>query len=88
MSVAHALIIAEQLSIRGTARALGIRQSSLSRRIWALEEALGVSIFERHRRGGTVTNAGARFLKQAQDALVRFDEARPPEQQGVAQPGN
>jgi DNA-binding transcriptional LysR family regulator len=75
VSVAHALVVAEQLSIRGAARALGIRQSSLSRRVRALEDELGVSIFERHRRGVTVTNAGARFLQQAQDALVHLDQA-------------
>jgi len=75
VSVAHALVVAEHLSIRGAARTLGIRQSSLSRRVSALEEELGVSIFERHRRGVTVTNAGARFLQQAHDALVHLDQA-------------
>jgi DNA-binding transcriptional LysR family regulator len=74
-SVAHALVVAEHLSIRGAARALGIRQSSLSRRVRTLEDELGVSIFERHRRGVTVTDAGARFLRQAQDALVHLDQA-------------
>jgi DNA-binding transcriptional LysR family regulator len=72
VSVEHALMVAELGSIRAAARAPGIRQSSLSRRMRALEEELGVSIFERHRRGVTVTSAGARFLQQAQDALVRF----------------
>jgi DNA-binding transcriptional LysR family regulator len=75
VSVAHALVVAEHLSFRGAARALGMRQSSLSRRVRGLEDKLGVSIFERHRRGVTVTNAGARFLQQARDALVHLDEA-------------
>jgi DNA-binding transcriptional LysR family regulator len=75
VSVAHALFVADHQSIRGAARALGIRQSSLSRRVRALEDELGVSIFERHRRGVTVTNAGARFLQQAQDALLHLEQA-------------
>jgi DNA-binding transcriptional LysR family regulator len=32
-------------------------------------------IFERHRHGVTVTNAGARFLQQAHDALVHLEQA-------------
>jgi DNA-binding transcriptional LysR family regulator len=75
VSVEHALVVAELGSIRAAARALGIRQSSLSRRMRVLEDALGTPIFERHRRGVTLTNAGARFLQQAKDALARLDQA-------------
>jgi DNA-binding transcriptional LysR family regulator len=75
VSVAHALVVAEHLSIRGAARALGIRQSSLSRRVRVLEDALGMPIFERHPRGVAVTKAGGSFLRQAQDALVQLNQA-------------
>jgi len=75
VAVAQALVVAEYMSFRGAARTLGIRQSAVSRRVRALEDELGVSIFERHRRGVTVTNAGARFLRQARDALVHLDQA-------------
>src|ERR1700692_549235 len=75
VSVEHALVVADLGSIRGAARALGIRQSSLSRRMRALEDALGTSIFERHRRGVTLTNTGARFLQQANNAVVQLNQA-------------
>jgi DNA-binding transcriptional LysR family regulator len=72
VSVEYALVVAE---LGSAARALGIRQSSLSRRVRALEDALGTSIFERRRRGVTLTNAGARFLQQANNALLQLDQA-------------
>jgi Bacterial regulatory helix-turn-helix protein, lysR family len=75
VSVAQALIVAEYLSFRGAARALGIRQSAVSRRVRALEDELGVSLFERYHLGVRVTNAGARFLQQARDALQQLDHA-------------
>jgi DNA-binding transcriptional LysR family regulator len=75
VSVAHALVVAEHLSIRGAARALGLRQSALSRRVRALEDELGVSLFERHHAGVRVTNAGVRFLQRARDALDQLDQA-------------
>ena len=62
ISVAEALLVADHLSFRGAAAALGIRQSAVSRRVRALEDELGVSLFERHHTGVRVTNAGARFL--------------------------
>jgi DNA-binding transcriptional LysR family regulator len=54
---------------------LGIRQSAVSRRVRALEDVLGVSLFERHRTGVRITNAGARFLQQAREALAQLEEA-------------
>jgi DNA-binding transcriptional LysR family regulator len=75
VSVAQALVVAEYLSFRGAARALGIRQSAVSRRVRALEDELGVSLFERYHPGVRVTNAGARFLQQARDALQQLDHA-------------
>ena len=75
VSVTHALLVGEHLSFRRAASVLGIRQSAISRRVRALEDELGVSLFERHRSGVRVTNAGARFLQQARDALGQLDYA-------------
>jgi hypothetical protein len=57
ISVAHALVVGECLSFRGAAKVLGIRQSSVSRGVRALEDKLGVSLFERHPSGVRITNA-------------------------------
>ena len=75
VSIAQALVVAKYLSFRGAASALGIRQSAVSRRVRALEDELGVSLFERHRTGVRVTDAGARFLQQAREALAQLDHA-------------
>ena len=75
ISVAHALVVGECLSFRGAAKVLGIRQSSVSRGVRALEDKLGVSLFERHPSGVRITNAGARFLQQARDGLLQLDNA-------------
>ena len=47
----------------------------MSRHVRALEDHLGVSLFERDRTGVRVTNAGARFLQQAREALAQLDQA-------------
>lgn len=75
LSVTHALLVGESLSFRRAAKALGIRQSAVSRRVRALEDELGVSLFERHRAGVRVTNAGARFLAEARQALEQLNQA-------------
>jgi DNA-binding transcriptional LysR family regulator len=75
VSIAHALAVAEHLNFRGAAKVLGIRQSVLSRRVRALEDELGVALFERNPAGVRVTNAGARFFQQAGDALDQLDQA-------------
>jgi DNA-binding transcriptional LysR family regulator len=74
-SVTHALLVAEHLSFRQAACAQGVRQSAVSRRIRALEDALGVSLFERHHGGVRVTPAGASFIDRARHALSQLDDA-------------
>lgn len=54
-SLCQALAVAEYLSFRQAALALGVTQSSVSARIKALEEDLGVLLFERNTRGVRLT---------------------------------
>ena len=44
------------------AKFLGVQQSTVSRRVRALEDVRGVSLFEGHRTGVRVTNAEARYF--------------------------
>ncbi|MHB8887093.1 MAG: LysR family transcriptional regulator [Methylovirgula sp.] len=75
ISISHALLVAEHLSFSRAALVLGIRQSAVSRRIQALEDKLGVSLFERHRGGVRLTVAGRRFLDKARSAISDLDHA-------------
>jgi DNA-binding transcriptional LysR family regulator len=75
ISIAQALLVAEHLSIRRAAGVLGVRQSAVSRRIRSLEDALGVSLFERYHGGVRITGAGARFFDRARFALLQLDHA-------------
>jgi DNA-binding transcriptional LysR family regulator len=75
VSVAQAIAVAKHLSFRAAARALGIRPSAVSRRVRALEDALGVSLFERHLRGVSVTNAGVRFFQEARQGFAHLEQA-------------
>jgi len=47
VSASHALVVAEHLSFSRAAQVLRVRQSVVSRRVRALEDVLGVSLFER-----------------------------------------
>jgi DNA-binding transcriptional LysR family regulator len=75
ISIRQALLVAEHLSFRQAASALGVRQSAVSRRVRSLEDILGVSLFERYHAGVRVTAAGAQFLEQARRALYQLDYA-------------
>ncbi|WP_325063027.1 helix-turn-helix domain-containing protein [Gluconobacter thailandicus] len=44
-SLVQALVVAEHLNFRHTANALGVTQSSVSTRIKALEETMGIVLF-------------------------------------------
>ncbi|MGB2219621.1 MAG: LysR family transcriptional regulator, partial [Henriciella sp.] len=49
---------AETGSLTGAGERLGISQSAVSRQIAALEEKLGISLFQRHARGLVLTDSG------------------------------
>jgi DNA-binding transcriptional LysR family regulator len=75
VSITQGLLVAECLSFRRAATVLGIRPSTVSRRVRSLEDALGVSLFERYCGGVRVTAAGARFFDRARYALLQVDHA-------------
>jgi DNA-binding transcriptional LysR family regulator len=75
VSVTQGLVVAECLSFRRAARVLGTQQSAISRRVRALEDVLGVSLFERNPAGVRPTTAGAQFFEQARDGLRQLDDA-------------
>ncbi len=60
-----ALAIAEQGSLRGAARSLGMSQPALTHNIGELERELGAPVFERRARGMTTTPLGELVLRRA-----------------------
>jgi DNA-binding transcriptional LysR family regulator len=56
------LITAEEGSLSAAARALGMAQPTLGRQVAALEDELGVTLFERVGRGLELTEAGAALV--------------------------
>ncbi len=74
-SVTQALTVAEHLSFRRAAKALGVCQSSVSKRVMNLENLLGVDLFDRHHTGVKVTNAGIHFFEHVRLALDHLDSA-------------
>ncbi|PTY03827.1 LysR family transcriptional regulator [Opitutaceae bacterium EW11] len=77
--------VAEELSFTRAALRLHLAQPPLSRHIRALEEKLGVRLFERTRRRVALTAAGRRFYEESQGVLpqlVRAGEAAKRSQMG------
>ncbi|WP_219320379.1 LysR family transcriptional regulator [Methylovirgula sp. HY1] len=74
-SIEHVLAVVEHLSFRRAGEALGISQSSISKRVAALEDQIGVALFERHHSGVRVTDAGEKFFRLAVAALEYLDQA-------------
>ena len=58
---------AEAGSLTSAGERLGISQSAVSRQIAALEEALGVSLFQRHARGLVLTDAGHTLFRSTME---------------------
>lgn len=58
---------AEAGSLTAAGERLGISQSAVSRQISALEEQLGVSLFQRHARGLVLTDAGHTLHRSTMD---------------------
>jgi LysR family transcriptional regulator, benzoate and cis,cis-muconate-responsive activator of ben and cat genes len=67
--------VAEELNFSRAARRLCLSQPPLSRQIRSLEERLGVKLLERNTRTVTLTSAGALFLQDARQVLMRLDGA-------------
>lgn len=67
--------VAESLSFRQAAQALHLSQPPLSRAIRALEERLGVTLFERDTRNVAMTAAGERLLPRARQILRLLGDA-------------
>jgi DNA-binding transcriptional LysR family regulator len=69
------IAVAEELHFRRAADRLHLAQPSVSQQIRTLEAELGVALFDRNRRGATLTAAGEALLPEARDLLARADRA-------------
>ena len=69
------LSIAETLHFGRTAELIHLSQPALSLQIRALEEEIGVRLFERNRRKTTLTAAGSAFRDDAAAALSQLEQA-------------
>jgi DNA-binding transcriptional LysR family regulator len=69
------LSIAETLHFGRTAELVHLSQPALSLQIRALEEEIGVRLFERNRRKTTLTAAGFAFREAAAAAVSQLDQA-------------
>jgi LysR family transcriptional regulator, glycine cleavage system transcriptional activator len=76
-----------RLSFTLAANELFLTQSALSRQIKALEEALGVALFERRHRALAFTTAGAAFHRAVTDALESLAAAADRTRSGTRSPG-
>ena len=79
------IAVAETGSISAAAQAVFISQSTLTLAIQQLEEEIGVSLFNRHAKGMTLTHQGHQFLRQAHLILATVDNAKRSLQQSTDQ---
>ncbi|MFV2038021.1 MAG: LysR family transcriptional regulator, partial [Paracoccaceae bacterium] len=57
--------VARAGTVSGAAEVLGVHHATVIRHVDALEQSLGVKLFQRHSRGYTPTEAGQDLLKVA-----------------------
>jgi len=70
------VVVADELNFGRAAQRLHISTSALSRRIQALESAVGVQLFERTSRTVRLSNAGLVFAVRAKDLVANAEELR------------
>jgi len=68
--------VVEAGSFTAAASVLGVRKSSVSRSVAALEAELGIRLLQRTTRRLSLTEAGHAYYDRARDALAGLDEAR------------
>jgi len=73
VSLIQTLAVAEHLNFRHAANVLGVTQSSISSRVKALEETLGIQLFERRHRGVRLTEAGRHFVAGVSAGIGHLD---------------
>ncbi|PHP66043.1 LysR family transcriptional regulator [Zhengella mangrovi] len=81
------LAVARAGQILGAARRLGLNHATVSRRISALEQALGVKLVDRQTTGTELTPEGERFLRTADEMEAGMIAARAdlaPDAEGVS----
>ncbi|BAK77754.1 transcriptional regulator, LysR family [Pseudogulbenkiania sp. NH8B] len=69
------VVVAEELNFTRAAERLHIAQPPLSQQIRALEEQLGVALFERSKRRVALTDAGERYLQHVRRILAEVEQA-------------
>jgi len=69
------LVIVEEGSLNAAAERLRVAQSSLTRRVQALEHELGGTLLERSARGVSPTAAGRAFAQSMEAVMDGFDQA-------------
>nr|WP_245475991.1 LysR family transcriptional regulator [Mesorhizobium sp. M7A.F.Ca.US.006.01.1.1] len=69
----YAVAAAHYGSFRRAAEALGVKPSSLSRRIGQMEDRLGVAVFERSSSGVRLTDAGTEILRASRHLVDGLD---------------
>jgi DNA-binding transcriptional LysR family regulator len=70
------IAVAEEGTVSGAAQTLSISQSAVTDAIKELESDLGVTLFERHRRGLAITHKGHQFYRHATRILSDVQDAR------------
>lgn len=68
-------LIAKHGSLSEAASHAAMTQSAVSRRLGALENMLGVTLLQRHRRGAELTRAGADYLEAIAPAIKSIEAA-------------
>lgn len=80
-NIRHFLAVVESGSVSRAARSLGVNQTTVSRRIWSLEESLGKPLFDRSSGRLVVTPVAERLVASARGMA---DEANSIERQAMA----